>query len=421
MEKVPVRESAFSSSNGSSPLAHWAAGSQDIDSPGLRVALPVALAAICLVGFAGNGLVAAVLIRGARRGKSSLINSLILNVSLADLLLVSVCGPLRAAALATPAWTLGWFVCKSADCFLHSCLAAKSLTAAALAKACFMYVSRQPCKAVQVQQRRVAALLLSIWALALALPLPQWPAASLLRGQGGRLLCVSQRPGRPASFLGLFARLYPALVYCAPLLAAFLYHWRALRCCSRQLRSQARGRRLTLMLLASSLAFAALCAPEWVVWLWARLWGPPPPPAALALLSQLLLFSLSSAQPLIFVALSEEFKEGFLGLCKRLVVAQPQAPEAPPPSQRRQSCTQGAVPASPPARHEKSVQVPELEPAPAKLESPASKTANLVLTDMEQFWHDRQNAPATAQEDPIPWEHQDQLEVSACPEASAKM
>ncbi|XP_078087780.1 G-protein coupled receptor 151 [Mustelus asterias] len=420
MEKVPVQANHFSS-NGSEGAAHWAGGYQDIHSKELRVAIPVTLAGICLVGFAGNFLVFAVLINNARRGKTSMINSLILNLSVADLLLLLLSAPLRALALSSSAWTLGWFVCKSADWFLHSCLASKSFTTAVLAKACFMYVSH-PSKAVQIRHRRIAALLAAIWALALLLPSPQWLCASLQVGPGGQLACVCRPAG--STLQVVFAKLYPVLVYCVPLLCTFLYHCRALRRCRRRAskshnpRSHARASRLTLMLFSSSLAFAALCAPEWLVWLWLRHSGSghAAAPPALALLAQVLLFSLSSVQPLIFVALSEEFKEGFLALWKGLVAGQPPraSPAAAASSQRRQSSTPAPVPAPVPDRLEKSVQVPE----PDKAESPASKTANLVLTDMEQFWHDRQNTAAAAGEDPIPWEHQ---EGSACPEGSAKM
>ncbi|XP_078407371.1 G-protein coupled receptor 151 [Cetorhinus maximus] len=430
MEKLPVQANHFSSSNGSSDVSHLAGGYQNIDSKELRVAIPVTLAGICLVGFAGNFLVFAVLINNARRGKTSMINSLILNMSVADLLIMLFCVPFRAVAFSSSSWILGWFICKSADWFLQSCLASKSFTLAVLAKACFMYVTH-PNKQVQIQHQRIAALITAIWTLAFILPIPHWLFATV-RHEAGKVMCISETPGRASSFMAVFAKLYPALVYCLPMICTFMYHWKAFRRCKRRgsktqnLRNHIRGRRLTVMLFSVSLASATMCAPGWVAWLWVRhtARGEPSPPPAFALLSQVLVFSLSSIDPLIFVAMSEEFKEGFLGLWKRLVSSKPRASAAlpPAPSQRRPSSTDSAPPPIPvPSQQEKSVQVPDRKPAQDKAESPTNKTANLVLSDMEQFWQDRQNAPATAEEDPIPWEHQSELEDPPCPETSVKM
>uniref|UniRef100_UPI00398EAAA2 G-protein coupled receptor 151 n=1 Tax=Pristiophorus japonicus TaxID=55135 RepID=UPI00398EAAA2 len=424
MEKLPLQVHHFSAPNSTNDVVHLAGGYQNIDSRQLTIAIPVALAAICLVGFAGNVLVVAVLINNARKGRTSMINSLILNMSVADLLILLFCVPFRAAAYSKPAWTLGWFVCKTADWFLQSCLAAKSFTIAVLAKACFMYVTH-PSKPVQIKHQRIAALIISIWALAFILPVPHWLFATI-RDQAGKVMCIFDSPERASSFMAVFAKLYPALVYCLPVMVTFLYHCKAFRRCKRRgsktqnLRNQIRGRRLTVMLSGVSLAFAAMCAPEWVVWLWTRHAGRdgPSPPASFVLLSQVLVFSISSVNPLIFVAMSEEFKAGFVGLWKRLVFHKPQAPPDLPAAQSPQPSARSAPPSP---QEENSVQVPDKDPAEENAESPTSKTANIVLSDMEQFWHDRQNAPASIEEDPIPWEHQSDVEASARPESGRKM
>ncbi|XP_067899173.1 G-protein coupled receptor 151 [Heterodontus francisci] len=427
MEKLPVQLHHFSAPNSTNDVARLAGGYQNIDSKELRIAIPVTLAAICLIGSAGNFLVFAVLMNNARKGKTSMINSLILNMSVADLLIMLFCVPFRAVAYSRSSWVLGWFICKTADWFLQSCLAAKSFTLAVLAKACFMYVTH-PSKQVQIRHQRIAALIISIWALAFILPVPHWLFASLIY-EADKVMCIFDTAGHASNFVAVFAKLYPALVYCLPVLFTFIYHWKAFRRCKRRgsktqnLRNQIRGKRLTVMLFSVSLAFASMCAPEWVVWFWIKHVGKgdPSPPPSFVLLSQVLVFSISSVNPLIFVAMSEEFKEGFLGLWKRLIFSKPQASPDLQAAQQQQSSSE-SVPTIPvPSQQEKSVQVPDKDPVQDKVDSPTNKTANIVLSDMEQFWHDRQNAAATTEEDPIPWEHQSDLAGSSCPETSGKM
>ncbi|XP_067852026.1 G-protein coupled receptor 151 [Heptranchias perlo] len=421
MEKLPLQVNQFSALNGTNEVFHLAGGYQNIDSKELRIVIPVTLGVICLVGFAGNSLVIAVLINNARKGRTSMINSLILNMSVADLLIMLFCVPFRVVAYSRPSWTLGWFICKTADWFLQSCLAAKSFTIAVLAKACFMYVTH-PSKQVQIKHQRIAALIVSIWTLAFILPLPHWLFATTSY-EADQVMCIFDTPKHASNFMAVFAKLYPALVYCLPMIFTFIYHWKAFRRCKRRgsktqnLRNQIRGRRLTVMLFSVSLTFATMCVPEWVVWLWTRHVekGEPSPPPSIVLLSQVLVFCISSAHPLIFVAMSEEFKEGFVGLWKRLISGTPRA--SPPDLQaaQPQQTSTDSVSANPVQSQEKSVQVPDKDPAQEKAESPSNKTANIVLSDMEQFWHDRQSAPASTEEDPIPWEHQSDLEASPCP------
>ncbi|XP_048399695.1 G-protein coupled receptor 151 [Stegostoma tigrinum] len=412
---------ALQLANGSGDGLLPAGGSQDVESRELRVAIPVTVAGICAMGLAGNGLLLAVLLGYARRGRSSLIHGLLASLGAADLLVLLLCAPLRAAAWSRSSWVLGRFVCRTSDWFLHGCLAAKAFTGAALAKAGLVYVSRSP-KAgpgAPLQRWRVATLLVGLWALAFSLPLPHWIFTSVRLQASGRRLCVAQAPG--GAFPAVYSKLYPLLVYGAPVLCSLSFHCQALRRCRRhggtatvspahKLRNQLRGRRLVVLSSSLSLAFAALCAPEWVVWLWLRhspQRSQATPPVALALLAQLLVLALSFLDPLLFAALSDEFREEFPGLWKKLISRRPRIP-APTAPRTRESGGSGARSDPVQPRQEKSVQVPEPDQ-----ESPASKAANLVLTDMEQFWHDRQNIPAAAQEDPIPWEHQSE---TPCPE-----
>ncbi|XP_043560047.1 G-protein coupled receptor 151 [Chiloscyllium plagiosum] len=415
MERVALRLA-----NGSGDGLRLAGGSLPIESRGVRLALPVTVAAICALGLAGHGLLLAVLLAHARRGRSSLAHGLLASLGAADLLLLLLCAPLRAAAWSRPSWQLGRLACRASDWLLHGCLAARALSGAALAWAGLAHVSRSP-RASPARRWRLAALLLGLWALAFSLPAPRWVYSGLLLQAHGRRLCVAHPPPG-GSFAAVYAQLYPLLAYGAPVLCSLSFHCRALRrwrprhsgtpaagAAHPKLRNQRRGRRLVALSGSLSLAFAALCAPEWAAWLWLRL-RPAAPPVALALPAQLLLFVLAALDPLLFAALSGEFREEYPALWKRLASCRGCRRSIPGPRE----CRGSGDPRQPPDPHprprqeEKSVQVPEPDQ-----ESPASKPANLVLTDMEQFWHDRQNTPAAAQEDPIPWEHQGE---TPCPE-----
>ncbi|XP_051870394.1 G-protein coupled receptor 151 [Pristis pectinata] len=412
MEKLPVEMNDFNAPNTTNDVTQLDGGYQNTETKQLNIVTPLIFAAICLVGFAGNFLVIAVLITNARKGRTSMINSLILNLSAADLLMMLFCVPFRAVAYSRPFWTLGWFICKTVDWFFQSCLTAKSFTLAVLAKACFMYVSH-PSKQVQIKHQRVAVVIISIWAMAFILAVPHWLFAAISR-EAEVTMCILDWPEHASNFLAVFAKLYPALVYCLPVTCTFTYHWKAFRRCKRRgaknqnLRNQIRGRRLTAMLFGVSLAFAAMCAPEWVVWLWIRhvQKDDPSPPAAFILFSQVLVFSISPVNPFIFVSMSEEFKEGFMSLWKRLISSKPRTSPSLSGSQPQETRSQSVPTNRHQCQEEKAVQVPDSDPAQEKAESPTSKTANIVLSDMEQFWHDRQNAVATVEEDPVPWEHQ---------------
>ncbi|XP_036281246.1 G-protein coupled receptor 151 [Pipistrellus kuhlii] len=406
-------DSNSSTMNVSSAHLRFAGGYLPSDSEDWRTIVPAVLVAVCLVGFVGNLCVLGILLHRACRGKPSLIHSLILNLSLADLSLLLFSAPVRATAYARGAWDLGWFVCKSSDWFTHTCMAAKSLTTVAMAKVCFMY-ARDPAKHVSVHGCTIWSVLAAVWAAAGLLPLPEC-FFSTTRLQAGVEMCLVDVPAGAEVFASAFGKLYPLLVFCLPLLLASFYFWRAYGqrqrrgTKSRHLRNQVRSRQLTVMLLSMALTSAVLWLPEWVAWLW--LWhlraGSPAPPQGFLALSQVLLFSTSSANPLIFLVMSGEFKESLKGLWKRMVTKKPAAAAAesqePPPAGDPE-----ALPDNIPSQ-ESPVSTPEKEKtgSPASRRERSQKAEMPILPDVEQFWHERDTNPSEQDNDPIPWEHED--------------
>ncbi|XP_049627413.1 G-protein coupled receptor 151 [Suncus etruscus] len=390
---------------------HFAGGYLPSDSADWRTTVPALLVAICLVGFVGNLCVITILLHSAWKGKPSLIHSLILNLNLADVSLLLFSAPVRATAYSKEVWHLGWFVCKSSDWFMHACMAAKSLTIVAVAKACFMYAS-DPAKQVSIHKRTIGSVLAAIWALASLLPLPEW-FFSTVRHQAGVEMCLVEVPAVAREFSSMFGKLYPLLAFCLPIVSASFYFCRAYGQCQKQgsktqnLRNQMRSKQLTVMLLSLAVTSALLWLPEWVTWLW--VWhlkaDNPAPPQGFIALTQVLMFSISSVNPLIFLLMSEEFKEILKGLWKWVTI------QHPPTSQSQETPADNLeVPPvnSPSPEFPTSLLEREKKDSLFTSKENSEKAEIPTLPDVEQFWQDRDTAPHVQDSDPIPWEHEDQ-------------
>uniref|UniRef100_A0AAY4CS52 G-protein coupled receptors family 1 profile domain-containing protein n=1 Tax=Denticeps clupeoides TaxID=299321 RepID=A0AAY4CS52_9TELE len=373
----------------------------------LRLAVPATLALICVVGLALNVTAAAALVSSARKTKLSLINALILNLLAADALLLTVSAPLRAAAFSRPAWTLGWLACKSCDWVLQACTAAKSVTVAVMAKACERYVS-EPTKHVTIRAKSVALLLLLLWTLGGVAALPDALFAELrpaggAGGAGGALVCARVVPGDARAFMSVYVKLYPLMTYCAPLLLALLYFWRARGRCRRRcsktqnLRAQMRSRKLTLTLFGLTVTMATLWLPQWVWWVWSRHAAATPPPL-LSVAAKVLVFGAALLDPLLVLALSDEFRESYKDLWRRLTLRKP------PPTKPKAGPHTPTAPRSPTPRPE-TAHLPKPEDDARQPDSPPND--GVVLPDLEQFWHEREGGSHADENDPVPWEHQD--------------
>lgn len=396
---------------------HFAGGYLPSDSKDWRTVIPALLVAVCLVGFVGNLCVIGILLHGVWKSKPSMIHSLILNLSLADISLLLFSAPVRATAYAKGVWDLGWFVCKSSDWFIHTCMAAKSLTIVVVAKVCFMY-ARDPGKQVSIHNCTIWSVLVAIWVVASLLPLPEW-FFSTTRLHGGVEMCLLDVPAVAKEFMSMFGKLYPLLVFCLPLLLASFYFWRAYDQCKKRgtktqsLRNQMRSKQLTVMLLSTAVTSALLWLPEWVAWLW--VWhlkaGGPLPPQGFIALSQVLMFSISTANPLIFLVMSEEVKAGLKGLWKWMITRTPTAvSEVQGAPAGNTEALPDKIPSPEPQTSTQETDRPDF---PNSSKEKTDKAAAPILPDVEQFWHERDAVPSAQDNDPVPWEHEGQ-ETESC-------
>ncbi|XP_037116865.1 G-protein coupled receptor 151 [Syngnathus acus] len=416
-----------------SSLSKWSVNDggsfQHLDPGELRVLVPAVLGIICILGLACNLTAMAILLSSAHKGKLSLINSLIFNLIFADGLVLLFSVPFRAASYSKASWTLGWVVCKTSDWFLHSCMAAKSFSVAIMAKACYRYVSN-PTKQVSIHLGSILVALFFIWLSACVVPIPQWLFATLQRGLHG-LMCVLWVPPEAWEFMSVYIKAYPLGVYCAPLSFSLIYFWKAYGQCQRRssktqnLRTQIRSRKLTLMLFNLTVATAILWLPQWVVWIWEHHSAEggsqsfvSSPPLLIALSAQMLTLSLSLVNPLIVLSLSEEFREGYRGLWRRLTLRKqpPSKPGPHKPTSLQSPCPRPEM--SGQQRDERSLETLSAQPGSsgdAQLDHDAARGGDvdkdgLVLPDVEQFWHERESGSHLDENDPVPWEHQDHQE-----------
>ncbi|MED6263049.1 hypothetical protein CHARACLAT_000358 [Characodon lateralis] len=423
-----------------SSLNKWTFNEQGLfhnqDPSELRVLVPAILGVICVLGVACNLTAMVILFSNAHRGKLSLINSLIFNLMFADGLVLMFTVPFRAISYSKESWNLGWVVCKTADWFLQSCMVAKSLTVAFMAKACSRYVSN-PTRQVSIHLGSILVVLFFIWLSACSVTIPLWLFAKLHREIRG-LVCVLMFPLEAKNFMSLYVKAYPLGVYFAPLSLALMYFWKAYGHCQRcssksqNLRTQIRSRKLTLMLFSLTLAMAILWLPQWVVWVWERHLaeketdGVQPltssPPLFLILSAQLLTFSLSLVNPLIVLFLSEEFRESYRGLWRRLTLRK-QPPPKPKPGPHNPTSLQSPCPrpeTSGQLRGERWLHLSSSQETNTEAQPPLeqgkpggerevdrlSLKDGIVLPDVEQFWQDRETGSHTDENDPVPWENQ---------------
>ncbi|XP_041039678.1 G-protein coupled receptor 151-like [Carcharodon carcharias] len=397
--------------NSSAELLEYAGGFQVLKEEDLKVALPVVLGVICLVGLAGNTMVVTVLIHDFRQGKSSVVNGLIFILSATDLLILLLCVPLRAVTYSKPSWTFGWLLCKSSDYFLHACLSAKSFTLAAVGHARYKHVS-SPQKSIHCRCQRVLALTCSVWSVALLLPIPHWLFSNTKRN-GRETSCVLEIPTYASNFMKAFGIAYPLAAYGIPMTFAMACYIKALLLNkprrNRTLNRRYEIRRVTMMLWGLSVAFAAMRLPDWVAWMWARhrKAGSPMPPIALLVLAQVVLFANCTVNPLVFLALSEDFKDGLrsvwpLAACRK--------------ARRSSADGRGAATTSLGQRGGSGLAMgnnsgPSLRALPTISGREdmiiCRDVAQSIPPDVQHFWQDRKNAAPPENNDPIPWERQE--------------
>lgn len=287
-------------------------GIQQLAGEDTAVILPAIFGSICAVGIVGNVLVLVALIRDIMVKKSaSGIVVMLANLSGTDLLILAVCTSTRAVTYHNRTWTLGHFVCRTAEWFQHGCLAAKSFTLAVMSRA--RYVS--DCDS-HLKLKTLLTAAGSIWALGLALPVVEI-MFSRVQVKENFSLCVTELPRHSSDFMRVYSKIYALMVYAFPVIFSAVCHVRAIFQSTRG--HGARAARKTesrLALLSITAANALLMLPEWTLWTWTR--HRPretcKTPAALLVLAQVCTYLTSASSPAILLTMFVPLRENLAWL-----------------------------------------------------------------------------------------------------------
>ncbi|XP_056446890.1 G-protein coupled receptor 151 [Gadus chalcogrammus] len=368
---------------------------------GTRTAVPVILIGICVSGAVGNLLVMLILYREFGRARGSEVKALLAAVAATDLAILLLCAPVRALTYYRQSWTLGSFVCSTADWFQHACVAAKTLTLAATTRAKHNPVAVPTGGAKRPPRLRatwIHVALALIWTFSVMFPVPQFLFASLQTRGADTFICVSAPPACAADFMSLFYKVYPALTFALPAAFTLAYYVKTLHAAVNHAaapRSGARQRqsKVTLVLLCASGANALLLLPEWSAFTWTRL-GFHKPPVGLAIFAQVLLYSSSCAIPAILMTMYDDVRRGvvvvwFASTCRGARNASG-GNRCPAKSEENGAELGGA-------REEGGDDNAE------------SHELEKNFPDVEHFWTGRRNTHVEDDQDPVPWEREEKM------------
>lgn len=367
-------------------------GVQLLQGEETRAALPVILIGICVSGAVGNLLVLLIFVRDFRRGGGSEVKALLASLASTDLAVLLLCAPVRALTYYRRTWTLGAFVCNTADWFQHVCVAAKTFTLAAATRAGHTAVSPPR----SASPTWVHGALAFIWTGSMVLPVPQLLFASVVKNGGGAAVCISQVPACAADFMTLFYKVYPCVAFVLPVVLALGHHTRALHAAVNhgtepepEPKCQSK---VTLVLLCLSGAQGLMLLPEWATFCWARL-GSSRPPVGLVIFAQVLLYTCSALSPVILMTMYDDVRQGlvtlwFVATCRGS-------------RQRPSSAGNKCVKAEGNGAEAGTVAVAN----EVSSEADAEKT----FPDVEHFWTGRRNTHVEEEQDPVPWEREQRM------------
>ncbi|XP_056151413.1 G-protein coupled receptor 151 [Lampris incognitus] len=362
-------------------------GIQLLHGEDTKTVLPVVLIGICVSGALGNLLVLLIFLRDFRHGRGSEIKALLASLASTDLLILLLCAPVRAVTYYKQTWTLGSFVCATADWFQHSCVVAKTLILAVTSKAKHNLVP-SAAKGPLFSPTWIHGALAFIWTVSMLFPVPQMLFAAL-QPSGPDAICVSEIPACASDFMALFYKIYPAATFALPTVFTLAYYTQTLYTAVNHAPGPLQQSKVTLLLLCVSGANALMLLPEWGTFTWVRL-GYSKPPVGVVICAQVLLYACSALSPVISMTMYDDVRQGVVALwlmatcrsAKRL-------------AGERRPGTDGV--------------------AEEEIRANSTATANnsqdpeKTFPDVEHFWTGRRDTYVEENQDPIPWEREEKM------------
>lgn len=356
-------------------------GIQLLQGEDTRTAMPVILIGICLSGAVGNLLVLLIFIRDFRSGRGSEVKALLASLASTDLVILLLCAPVRAVTYYKQTWTMGGFMCRTADWFQHSCVVAKTLILATTtrAKHTLLVPSCPPSSPTWIH-----GALAFIWIVSMMFPIPQMLFATLLP-HGGDAVCVSEMPVCASDFMSLFYKIYPTAAFVAPVILTVAFYTKTLYTAVNHAPSPQHQSKVVLVLLCQSGALGLMLLPDWGTFTWIRL-GYPRPPAGLVMFAQVLLYACSALSPVILMTMYDDVRQGLVSMWLAATCRSQKPPKKCPQAEGN-----GA------------------EVGANDVTNALSQEKDKTFPDVEHFWTGRRNTCVDDEQDPIPWEKEEKM------------
>ncbi|XP_061583516.1 delta-type opioid receptor [Cololabis saira] len=296
-----------------------------------QILVPILDAVILVLGVSGHTLVI-VILRGRWRRRSPQspragagTDILLLALSAADLLLLSTV-PFHTAAIAMQEWPFGTFMCRLLGFLGSACSSASVFTLATLAVCRYLTVVKPNRAYSLLTPRRVSAVAVLLWVPALSLGAPQFVFRSLgtPKKDPDGLACFAFLSQRDQLIYELF---HFVMAFLLPLVTiAVAYGSIYIFLCGRQHAGRAPQveryqSRVTLTTAMLVLAFTVCWLPSYGLTL-ARLTdnsstGASPRYGPFSVFARLMATSSTVMNPILYVLMSQKFRQDLLRLFKR--------------------------------------------------------------------------------------------------------
>ncbi|XP_052006859.1 G-protein coupled receptor 151 protein-like [Xyrauchen texanus] len=385
-----------------SPFVSFDGGIQQLKGDDTSVIVPALLSTISGLGIGGNVLVLVVLIHVFANRRASEAYVMLANLSASDLLILSLCAPVRAVTYYRRTWTLGIMACRTTEWIQHSCLAVKAFVLLATSQARHNF-SSHPGGHSNFRQKRVLITLVIIWTVALVFPIPDI-VFSRLKDEGNISLCVSELPSSSQDVMRVFSKILPLGIYVVPITLSVMCHIRTIFHINPTTHGETSLPHLykSYLLYLSVIAMNALMMlPEWASWVWIRHSSDESckPSAGLLIFSQVCVYLSSAFFPAILLTMHVPLRESLSDLCSLL------------------ACRGG--------KHRQKIEGNgnEMRAIVMKVLDERGCVPTLTITerhsdadcqtlpDLEYFWSERRNTMVTEECDPLPWERLKQSNV----------
>ncbi|XP_078496726.1 galanin receptor type 1-like [Lissotriton helveticus] len=314
MEQCPqVNGSHWCNLSGEAPHSHAP------DGMGIQAHIvPIIFGMVFFIGVIGNSLVITVLVRN-KKGKSSVTNMLILNLSIADLAFLLLCVPFQATIYSLPQWVFGELLCKFVHYFFTVTMLVSIFTLVAMSIDRYIAVVHAR-RSLCVRSRRNAS-----WGMGMAWALSLFIAAPVAQHQTyvtdyyeapNSTFCWelwedrARKKTYTAAIL-IVGYLLPLLLITCCYMKVLLHLHRKIRILSKK--SENSKRKTTQTVLAVVAAFTISWLPHHVVTMWVVFGNFPLTEASFALriVSHCLAYGNACVNPIIYAFLSENFRKAY--------------------------------------------------------------------------------------------------------------